>query len=244
MQECIGVSVGEGANEALREGRKEVNIAELVRNAYLEWQPKVVEVIPVVYPYPLVTPLITPNTRRGEWKFLRHHKKDRGFCAVYERKGKPQTMFSGESGHFPYVQDTAAMLSANILEQGILSWPLRALNTQDGALNMMMGMLIMYGVALTLPFLGYNEHLNEHLTKFPEYVDELMKTYPKEGALAVFVFGMAPFVSGWFGKQLGRIADRARIKNLPEEAYTYNYGYQSIDSLRGEYFILHPEKRC
>lgn len=236
MQEIITTPVTTAAGwdtpQDLQEKRKDVNIAGLVsgmivKGITLRWRTDVVEAINSIYPYSLGA----LSSRKGEWKFLGHHERGNGFCAVYEREGRPQTLFSGEYQIFPHVQETAAVLSANVLEQRVLSWPPRAVTQEDIVMNVLKATI--YPLAIPTLMLAWDHNMYA-------MVEEYLRTKPHLVPIIVTTMGFGPFILAGLFKPLGLIADRARIKNLPEEAYSYTYGIESIFRIKsGEYFRSH-----
>src|SRR3989338_4451695 len=120
------------------------NIAELARNSHsIRYEEvgyvsgEVVAAINRMYPTKIDTRLKFRDSRKGSWSFhqrmpmphfLEGERDEDVFCAVYEKDGKPRTLFMGALDDLAYAGFTADELSNRVLEQRRwFAWPPRKL---------------------------------------------------------------------------------------------------------------------
>ena len=227
------------------------NIAKLVRNSecflfdYLrvqELSPGVIRSIADLYG----TPIKSIGTKKGKWHvherkgfsvpfFLEEERvepSDR-FCAVYERKGKPTTLFLGDLEERTIVDKTVEELSKKVLEQRRwFAWPLRKLveeNDKNYGISrgfsfavMVPSVLLVDGVVSIMSGNNYQGMFNYFKSfEFSPLVSGMIMMGSFAGLLAPSV------ILGRFGEKIGSLADAKRVKNLPQQALSFLYGQEA-----------------
>ncbi|MEK6855176.1 MAG: hypothetical protein AABX73_03055 [Nanoarchaeota archaeon] len=243
------------------------NIAKLVRNSecflfdYLrvqELSPGVIRSIADLYG----TPIKSIGTKKGKWHvherkgfsvpfFLEEERvepSDR-FCAVYERKGKPTTLFLGDLEERTIVDKTVEELSDKVLEQRRwFAWPPRKLVEENGKSYgtgkgfsfavMVPSALLVDGVVSIMSGDNYQGVFN-YLKSFKS--SPLASGMIMMGSLA----GMLASIEllGRFGEKMGPLADAKRVENLPQQALSFLYGQEAERFVFDENVTLQDELR-
>ncbi len=247
----------------------EKNIVSLVKNSNSRYgnigyvNTKVIEAVPKLYKFARAL-----DTKKGQWeiyerRFLPHFLEEEqrssdGFCAVYKRKGKPRTFFIGRLEDVVHLNSTTDVLSQRVLEQRRwFAWPPRNLTAKTGAiygLNManaftMLGIgafLIDMGISFYGKTTGSFEY-ESLLDKFVKYAGPEKENLPLMIAGSIVgVLGLIfinNFGFSYIGQKLGKIADKIRIKNLPNKALLFLYGEEAEKVILEDYPIMQEELR-
>lgn len=188
----------------------------------------------------------TLDTKKGIWQiheresfampFLmeedRTEPKD-GFCAVYyNKKGESNSLFRGDLNDRRTVDTTIDEASKNVIEQRrFFAWPPKGLTPREGRdYFVIKGGLATIGSALSAMPIFY---------------------FSGNGGLAIgiqvggiFLFmGGSGLIGEIFGKKIGEAADKRRVKNFPNEAFSYLYGEDARNAIYTEHRTLQDETR-
>ncbi len=177
-------------------------------------------------------PVAAFKTQRGEWKI--HSRRDvkvpeseesraDGFFAVYYKKGKPESIMCGDKLPDSTLEATLNHLTKNILEEPRFRKPSRYF-----AADRSPGPIMAYGSLMLAGFGG----IFYGMVTSPEIARSLVGLCP--------LLGFSTFAVNAVSKKIGRMADLARVKELPAEAKSFSYGYDAQDRLKKEYLRLYP----
>lgn len=228
------------------------NIAQLSRGLYgLGCHSDVNKLVQELYG----EPVRTLPTQKGEWRFYERTnysiptflEEERqppinGFCAIYRREHKNDvitTMFMGNLEDRAVVDSVADELARNVLEQRKwFAWPPYGLTESSGGrYGNLRGMTGLWVLEIGTVYFGREEQwfINASNSLF-EYGKGL-------GLLAAVVIPMIGgiIVGSFVGKRLGKRADKMRVKNLPEEAYSFLYGKEAEKAIEDEGRIVSDE---
>lgn len=238
------------------------NIAQLARNSYFNLLGHVNETVIAAIPelYDSVRPI---DTKKGTWRiykrrdlphFLEEEKGSDGFCAVYEKNGEPRTLFLGKLEDVEYVDFTANELSRGVLEQR--RWfarppkQLTAINGTHYGTKKASAVLVlaMIPIAADIGITIYNKLTGNFA--YDSVVESISDYYFSQGYNPIFTIGGPLSLvsgsllgSGLVGGRLGKVADRIRIKNLPERAFSFLYGPEAEQAILKDHATMREEIR-
>ncbi|MBS3110392.1 hypothetical protein J4227_07735 [Candidatus Woesearchaeota archaeon] len=221
------------------------NIAKQVRFARLGNADGLDKKVEALYPHGK----IVVTTKKGQWGinvrdsnpveyFVEPDKNvvsEKGISALYiDKDGELQGIFIADNDNVDVAKATSGHLSEKILEQRkYFAWPPRSIG--EGVSGNTIGM----GLAVpTVGGLAYSLFGTEYVQSLSEVAQAF---YLIGGVMTTGVaLSMGPLI---LSDPLGRIADRARLKGLPEEARsgTYKYGDDALSSVNLHYGILQNE---
>jgi hypothetical protein len=219
---------------------KERNIAMLMRDCGLKYySDNVMSAIPKLYPCNVAR----IDTRKGRWNiytregfvlpyFMEEEKPKNGFVAVYERNGKPQTLFSGELEDIVKVEFTAKEFTRNVLEQRLFFAQPPRYRTEERIDDYYRPLVVFFFLGSMIAGLGVS-----------------LFTGTLVSALVCATFGTIDglvgltYVELGLARREGRKADKKRVQGLLPEAASYKYGNEAREKIIEEYDLLQDEQR-
>jgi len=218
-----------------------------------------------LYPH---TPRYKP-TRKGVWTIhTRYIGEDGmqlfdpgalqdGFCAVYQKKAKPEAIFCGTLDDLARVENVASELTTNMLEPkkyfGV--WPPKSLNSQQAeVIGAEVAMFSIGGVCLLGAMdLGYTimqrrQGIPRDSINIMSQVDALYKLIGDATSQDVAILGTTAIIAGSvvllvggmrkLFSQLGKAADSKRNSSLQPYALDYYYGNEATNFINDEFAKL------